>query len=143
MKILSILAKNPSKKRNWTFLIVCYFTWNLKFVSNILSIIVVFITWKVKPGFIYCSNYQELICQQICWFLQYFLGKRRCSNSTINMVDQQEIFSEAGNKSIKMMSLGSAQNFFIVKSEPVSHISFGRNLVNCLRKRQIFDLNLK
>ena len=59
------------------------------------------------------------------------------------MVNQQEIFSEAGSKSIKMMSLGSAQNFFIVKSEPVSHISFGRNLVNCLRKRQIFDLNLK
>ena len=40
MIILSILAKVSLKNRNWTFSIVCYFTWKLEVISNILSVVV-------------------------------------------------------------------------------------------------------
>ena len=32
-------SKNLPKNRNWTFPVVCYFTWKLEFASNILWII--------------------------------------------------------------------------------------------------------
>ena len=40
MIILSIVAKVSLKNRNWTFSVVCYFTWKLEVISNILSVVV-------------------------------------------------------------------------------------------------------
>ena len=44
-KIFFNSSKKPLKNRNWTFPVVCYFTWKMEFVSNVLSMIV---HWKCK-----------------------------------------------------------------------------------------------
>ena len=50
MKVLLILAKNLLKNRNWTFIVVRYFTWKLELVSNVLWMIPghSVVVWTVK-----------------------------------------------------------------------------------------------
>ena len=49
MKVWTILAKNSSQNRNYTFPIVCYLWWKIELVSDILLVIVVwslFMYWR-------------------------------------------------------------------------------------------------
>ena len=66
IKIL-LLAKKILKNRNWTFLVVRYFTWNLKLDSNILSMTVgfqlpVLLALLIKVTFFICTNWANLLC---------------------------------------------------------------------------------
>ena len=44
-KILPILTKHSLKNWGWTFPVVRYFTWILEFFSNILSVLVVYLSY--------------------------------------------------------------------------------------------------
>ena len=72
-------SKNLLKNRNWTFPIVCYFTWKLEFGSNIWRIIVsrmrfllltcprsfrIWLVWQLKL---------EQLIKKKCWDLSYLI----------------------------------------------------------------------
>ena len=76
MIILSIVVKVSLKNRNLTFSVVCYFTWKLEVISNILSVVV--------ESQIILVHMVRKVAHWITLQLQTYLDLRMLSKQDIN-----------------------------------------------------------